>query len=191
MNRYTSEFLPTGGTLWQAGPDIPSPGLSHACAVAIDSTRFVLIGGKVFDPKDSVPNVRVYDSASSIWSRFGKMILLLHKTTCQLLGTIELHCVSKTLTHHRGSQNNFRLFNGSCFRICMTCNRRKFDRLTMKTDLFQKQAPKMACFGCNESGFPDFGRSCRSNWWHQVKYRGTLKSFGCNACNELCERHQK
>ena len=124
-------------------------------------------------------------------SRFGKMILLLHKTTCQLLGTIELHCVSKTLTHHRGSQNNFRLFNGSCFRICMTCNRRKFDRLTMKTDLFQKQAPKMACFGCNKSGFPDFGRSCRSNWWHQVKYRGTLKSFGCNACNELCERHQK
>ena len=72
LNRYTSEFLPTGGTLWQAGPDIPSPGLSHACAVAIDSTRFVLIGGKVFDPKDSVPNVRVYDSASSTWEQIWK-----------------------------------------------------------------------------------------------------------------------
>ena len=73
LNRYTSEFLPTGGTLWQEGPDIPSPGLSHACAVAIDSTRFVLIGGKVFNPsRDSVTNVRVYDSASSTWEQIWK-----------------------------------------------------------------------------------------------------------------------
>ena len=72
LNRYTSEFLPTGGTLWQAGPDIPSPGLSHACAVAIDSTRFVLIGGKTHTPVDSVPNVRVYDSGSSTWEQIWK-----------------------------------------------------------------------------------------------------------------------
>ena len=89
LNRYTSEFLPTGGTLWQEGPDILSPGLSHACAVAIDSTRFVLIGGKVFGPKDSVTNVRVYDSASSTWEKIWKNDTVLHRTRCQLLGTIE------------------------------------------------------------------------------------------------------
>ena len=111
LNRYTSEFLPTGGTLWQEGPDILSPGLSHACAVAIDSTRFVLIGGKVFNPKDSVTNVRVYDSVSSTWEQIWKndtASCLLHKTMCQLLGTIELHCcVCKTLRHHRGPKNFF------------------------------------------------------------------------------------
>ena len=89
LNRYTSEFLPTGGTLWQEGPDILSPGLSHACAVAIDSTRFVLIGGKVFGPKDSVTNVRVYDSASSTWEQIWKNDTVLYKTKCQLLGIID------------------------------------------------------------------------------------------------------
>ena len=71
-NRYTSEFLPTGSTEWQAGPNIPPPGLAYGCAVAIDSTRFVVTGGKVFSPTDAVANVRVYDTASNVWIQFGK-----------------------------------------------------------------------------------------------------------------------
>ena len=73
-NRFTSEFLPTGSTEWQAGPAIPSPGLAYGCAVAIDSTRFVVAGGKVFSPKDAVANVRVYDTASDAWIQFGKSL---------------------------------------------------------------------------------------------------------------------
>ena len=72
-SRFTSEFLPTGSTVWQAGPDIPHPGLAYGCAVAIDSTRFVIVGGKVFSPDtDAVANVRVYDTASDAWTQFGK-----------------------------------------------------------------------------------------------------------------------
>ena len=70
-NRYTTEFLPTGSSAWQAGPAIPSPGLAYGCAVAIDSTRFVVTGGKVFSPTDCVANVRVYDTASDTWIQFG------------------------------------------------------------------------------------------------------------------------
>ena len=73
-NRFTSEFLPTGSTEWQAGPAIPSPGLAYGCAVAIDSTRFVVAGGKVFSPTDAVANVRVYDTASNAWIQFGKSL---------------------------------------------------------------------------------------------------------------------
>ena len=71
-NRYTSEFLPTGSNEWQSGPSIPSPGLAYGCAVAIDSARFVVTGGKVFNPNDAVANVRVYDTASEAWIQFGK-----------------------------------------------------------------------------------------------------------------------
>ena len=71
-SRFTSEFLPTGGTVWQAGPNIPSPGLAYGCAVAISSTRFVVIGGKVFSPKAGVDNVRMYDTVSDTWRQFWK-----------------------------------------------------------------------------------------------------------------------
>ena len=68
-NRYTSEFLPTGSTEWQAGPNIPSPGLAYGCAVAIDATRLVLTGGKTFSPTAAVDNVRMYDTTSLTWKQ--------------------------------------------------------------------------------------------------------------------------
>ena len=67
--------MPTGSTVWQAGPNIPHPGLAYGCAVAIDSTRFVVVGGKVFSPTDCVANVRVYNTASDAWIQFGKKFL--------------------------------------------------------------------------------------------------------------------
>jgi len=37
---------------------------------------------------------------------------------------------------------------------------------------------KTACLGGHESGFPDFGKSCMPNYWHQINFLATPENFG-------------
>jgi hypothetical protein len=63
-SRSTSEFLATGSSNWTAGPSIPGNGAHpYYCAVALNSTAFVIIGST-----GHTKHVQVYNEATDSWT---------------------------------------------------------------------------------------------------------------------------
>ena len=61
----TSSFLATGTTTWVPGPELPGGGSDSGCAVAISSSRFLLIGGE-----PAYQQVAEYDSTTGAWTQW-------------------------------------------------------------------------------------------------------------------------
>ena len=66
----TSEFLPTGKTKWQNGPNIPAPGFDYGCVVKKSDFEIILIGGSKLQKKSKI---FLLDTNKSSWKTLGEL----------------------------------------------------------------------------------------------------------------------
>ena len=78
----SSSFLPTGSTSWEEGP-LGSPlEVGYACAVPLDSHRFLIIGGL-----GKMQQVVEFDTVSSSWSQWPSLVRARWGHSCAIVDT--------------------------------------------------------------------------------------------------------
>ena len=65
----TSDFLPNGQSIWQAGPTVPAPGIENGFGVAISPTELMLVGGWKTENK-----ILMYNCERRTWTKVGKLL---------------------------------------------------------------------------------------------------------------------
>ena len=68
-NSCTSDFLPNGKSVWQAGPEVPGPGIENGHGVAISPTELLLVGG--LQTKDKILK---YNIEGKAWTYVGELL---------------------------------------------------------------------------------------------------------------------
>ena len=67
FSQTTSEFLPTGSTTWQVGPNIPE-GFTKGCAVKVSESELILIGG--YRTRNRIIKLNV---KTNVWTKLGEL----------------------------------------------------------------------------------------------------------------------
>jgi len=73
----TSEVLTLGEDRWEAGPNIPGNGVAYSCAVVLNSTNILIIGGV----GDST-QVTLYDTVTDTWTSWPRLSKGLERHRC-------------------------------------------------------------------------------------------------------------
>merc|ERR1712012_1313230 len=78
--RYTTEFLATGSTSWELGPEVPGAGMEDGCGIALEE-KFLAIGG-YWETKQVVE----YDLFSGSWIQWPELPYGRYGHKCARLG---------------------------------------------------------------------------------------------------------
>merc|ERR1712080_62422 len=77
----TSDFLPTGSSVWTQGPDIPGEGVYASCAAKLSDSEFVVLGGLY-----NGTQARVYSDIREKWTEWPSLTERVFGQSCVGLG---------------------------------------------------------------------------------------------------------
>jgi len=80
FERNSSEFLPTGSSVWTQGPDVPGGGVRMSCAVKLSDTEFVILGG--YDQTQALH----YSETKKMWTEWPRLTHEVYGHSCVRLG---------------------------------------------------------------------------------------------------------